>query len=134
MTRRPPLLLTRNRLLACIGINQLATPGLGSLMARRYISGAAQLLLALAGFALIVVWMFQLFYRLTLRELDQPAPQSPNDRMWTWGLILFGASWLWALVTSISLFRLIKAAERLGPAANPPRIAEHSRPKPGASP
>ena len=124
MTRCPPRPLTRNRLFACIVINQLATPGLGSLMARRFFSGAGQLLLALAGCALIALWMFQFFYRLTLREMDQPAPQNPDDRLWTWGLILFGASWFWSLATSIGLFRQAKAAERAAREAIPPRIHE----------
>ena len=37
-------------------LNQLATPGLGSLMARRWIAGSGQLLLFLAGFVIYCLW------------------------------------------------------------------------------
>jgi hypothetical protein len=40
-------------------INQLATPGLGSLMGRRWISGACQLLLSLTGCVMLLVWFFK---------------------------------------------------------------------------
>jgi len=40
-------------------VNQLATPGLGSLMAGRWIAGIGQLALALAGFVMVVVWFFE---------------------------------------------------------------------------
>ena len=55
MKRNPPSLATARTALV---INQFATPGLGSLMAGRYLAGSIQLLLALAGFTLIVAWFF----------------------------------------------------------------------------
>ena len=36
-------------------LNQLATPGLGSLMAGRWLAGVGQLALAVAGFVMVVV-------------------------------------------------------------------------------
>jgi hypothetical protein len=119
MRRRPPRILTQRRLLYCILINQLATPGLGSLMARRFVSGAGLLLLALAGFSLSTVWMFQLCYALIVQQLDQPEPPRAPDWLWTGGLMLFGAGWCWALITSVGLYL---EAQRLKPdiAADPP--------------
>ena len=40
----------------CFLVNQLATPGLGSLMAGKTGPGIGQLGLALAGFALVLAW------------------------------------------------------------------------------
>jgi hypothetical protein len=111
MPVQPPRPLTRGRLLICILINQLATPGLGSLIARRFLSGAGQLLLALGGFGLIVTWMVQFFYAVMRQQMGEPA-HSPDRWLSTWGSILFGASWLWALVTSFGLWRQMKALEK----------------------
>jgi hypothetical protein len=111
MTAAPPRPLTRNRLLVSVLINQLATPGLGSLIARRFISGAGQLLLALAGFGMTVVWMVQFFWTVVQQRLGEPITHPPRGWLTTWGSILFGASWLWALVTSVGLWRQMKAAQ-----------------------
>ena len=122
MPNRQPRPLTSNRLLVCILINQLATPGLGSLMARRKLSGAGQLTLALAGFFLVLFWMCRLFYDVTLEQIDQLGAQKPHNWMLTWGLILFGASWVWALVTSFGLWRQARECQQAERAALPPRI------------
>jgi hypothetical protein len=134
MASCPPKILTRQRLLNCILVNQLATPGLGSILARRKVAGAGQLLLALVGSALITIWMFDLSYGLAVQGLDPSDPAKPPDWMWTWGIGLFGASWCWALVTSIALYQ---AAKRMDPASHtavPPRIADNPGKRPGAAP
>ena len=112
MTGRPPRPLTRDRLLVCILINQLATPGLGSLIARRIVAGTGQLLLALTGFGLIVTWMVRFFYAMMLQQMGKPVPPGPPDWMWDRGLAVFGLSWLWALVTSFGLWRQMRILER----------------------
>ena len=92
------------RIGSCILINLAATPGLGSLMAGRWLAGSGQLALALAGFAMIVVWFFEVMavYYGQIGGNEQ----QPHRVGWIGitGAILFGVSWLWALVTSISLF------------------------------
>jgi hypothetical protein len=133
MPIRSPRPLTQQRLLTCIVINQLATPGLGSLLARRKVVGTCQLLLALAGFALITLWMVQFFYGIAIGELDGSLPRKSHDWMWSWGIIFFGASWLWAFVTSISLWRQAKTAGRGDSTGIPPRITEPPPSEPGAS-
>ncbi len=90
----------RNALL----LNQLATPGLGSLVARRWFEGAGQLLLALAGFALILLWfareMAQLYDR-----LNGTGETRPSGSTILGGTVLFSLAWLWSLFTSLSLLR-----------------------------
>jgi hypothetical protein len=105
-------------------VNLAATPGLGSLIARRYWAGTGQLLFALAGFCLIVGWMFELFHRVYLQQLDEPVPPNSSGWMGKWGLICFGASWLWSLFTSLSLLRQVKSDEQAGQKPAPPRLAD----------
>ncbi len=87
-------------------LNQLATPGLGSLMARRWIAGSGQLFLSLAGFGLIMVW----FGQMMLRYYGQISGDSTvhNPVVFTdlvLGAIVFALAWLWSLATSFSLLR-----------------------------
>jgi hypothetical protein len=105
-------------------INLAATPGLGSLLARRYVAGTGQLLLALAGFVLLVSWMFELFYRLVLQQLGRSVPPDASGWLWKWGLVLFGAGWLWSLVTSLSLWRQAKTEEAAQQQPAPPRLTD----------
>ena len=93
-------------------------------MARRFIVGTGQLLLALAGFVLIMIWMFSLLHRVTMEQLGEPVPPKASGWMGKWGLICFGASWLWSLATSLSLLRQAKADEPVEPRTAPPRMAD----------
>lgn len=124
MPNRPPRIITRQRLLVCILINQLATPGMGSIMAGRRVSGVSQLSLALAGCALIVVWMFKFFYRLTMKMFDEPGRPGSPDWLWQWGAILFGIAWCWSLVTSLALWIEMKKLPDPGISPAPPRIRD----------
>ena len=126
MTKQPPRPLSQHRLLTSILINQLATPGLGSLLARRRFSGAGQLCLALAGFGLFMLWMLRVIDREILEALDESVTQPGHSHYWMcrWGLILFGASWLWALVTSLSLWRQANRSPTATGSPAPPVIPE----------
>jgi 4a-hydroxytetrahydrobiopterin dehydratase len=87
-------------------LNQLATPGLGSLMARRWIAGTGQLLLFLAGFVLYCVWAFNNLSRYyNLMYSDEPPTGFGWTRQATIAISLCVVAWLWSLVTSISLMR-----------------------------
>jgi hypothetical protein len=44
--------------------------------------------------------------------------------MGKWGLICFGAGWLWSLVTSISIWWHSNPDELAGPGPVPPRLAK----------
>ena len=122
MAAQPSQKMNRGRAWSCALINQCATPGLGSLMGRRFISGTGQLLLALAGFGLLLVWMGEYFYRRLLMTMDEPVPQHPYLWLGKWGLICFGAGWAWSLITSISLLRQSRADNPAGEGGVPPRI------------
>jgi hypothetical protein len=93
-------------------------------MARRVWVGTGQLLLAVAGFCLIIGWMFEYFHRFFLQQLGEPGPPDSSGLMGKWGLIFFGASWLWSLVTSVSLLRQVRSDELAGRRPVPPRIAD----------
>jgi hypothetical protein len=92
-------------------INQLATPGLGSLMARRYFEGTGQLLLALLGFGLIVAWFISLMLKL-IRDVDEQGGAA-HSVAWIGeaGAAIFALSWIWSLMTSLSLTREARANE-----------------------
>ena len=91
-------------------INQLATPGLGSLMAGRYVAGAGQLALAVIGFCLIIAWFISLMMQI-YQQIDSDAPLKPAAWLGKAGAVTFAASWLWSLVTSFSLLREARANE-----------------------
>jgi|SRR5450759_3570925 hypothetical protein len=118
--------LSETRVWTCILTNLCATPGLGSIMARRVIAGCGQLVLAVAGFLLITGWMCILFYRQFNEAMEKPVTVNPRDWMWQIGVILFGAAWLWSLVTSISLLLEVKRQRAKGVENVPPRINDVS--------
>ena len=84
-------------------INQCATPGLGSLMAGRWIVGSGQLALAVAGCVMVIVWFFKIMIQYFGQITGDVQPR-PVGWIGATGGILFVGSWLWAWVTSISLF------------------------------
>jgi hypothetical protein len=92
-------------------INQLATPGLGSVLARRFVAGIGQLTLACGGFALIMAWFVQHFAEL-YRQI-QNLPSRPPAYPWTGkvGVLLFLAAWLWAWITSLAILREARHAK-----------------------
>jgi 4a-hydroxytetrahydrobiopterin dehydratase len=98
----PPL--SRKRAATCIFINLLATPGLGSIFARRFVAGTIQLIFGLAGFFLTTGWILKAVYNSVSWEMDNTYTAEPN---WIWelGTVFFCVSWLWSLGTSISLWR-----------------------------
>jgi hypothetical protein len=105
-------------------VNQLATPGLGSLMAGRWIAGIGQLALAVAGFVMVVVWFFEIMIQY-YGQITGDVPVHPVGWIGEIGAILFVAAWFWALVTSVSLLRQAKAAEAAEPnRIPPPRLAD----------
>lgn len=133
MSATLPKPLSQTRAWSCVLVNQLATPGLGSLMGRRIWAGVCQLLLALAGSGFLMGWMWQFFNRRLLLAMDEPVPQYSYDWLVKWGILFFGASWLWALVTSISLLRQAKAEEQAGEEQIPPRITRPPPANPGST-
>ncbi len=108
-------------------VNQCATPGLGSLMAGRWIAGTGQLLLAVAGFVFVVMWFLKTMTQL-YDQIDGDVEPHPVGWIGELGAVLFGAAWLWALVTSLSLVARAKSEEPTVPQTLPPMAKPPAEP------
>lgn len=112
---RPPAknLLTPARAMGCMVANLLLAPGLGTLLARRVMAGAGQLIVFLAGFLLFVA-----FFVDEMRQLYGLMFSDGDVRLHYWllwsGVGICAAAWLWSLVTSISFIREANRNEREG--------------------
>lgn len=112
--------LSRTAARNCLLINQLATPGLGSLMAGRWVAGLGQLLLAVAGFAMVIGWFALTLANVYNQAINDAEPQ-PAGWLGGVGALVFGVAWLWALVTSLQILRSARSAESAlhrGPSGN----------------
>lgn len=95
-------------------------------MGGRILAGLGQLLLALIGFGFVVLWFLKtikVYYSLA----DEDAPDAAHvsyAKLFLAGALFFGASWLWSLLTSISLVRNAKVPEPPPPGSIPPRITK----------
>lgn len=102
-------------------VNQFATPGLGSLMAGRFVSGAGQLLLALAGFVLVMAWFGSVFLRM-YNDLAGNPPTRARGWLGEAGAGIFAISWIWALFTSLSILREAPKSDSQPPPEVPPPL------------
>lgn len=73
-------------------------------MAGRWVAGIGQLILAVVGFCLVVAWFFMVMSQF-YQQLNAEAPSRSFARLGEVGALIFGAAWLWSLVTSLSLLR-----------------------------
>ena len=90
-----------------LSINLLVLPGLGSLLVRRRIAGAAQAMLAGVGAALSVWWLALLVGQWT-EEGSFPWDGGDAFHMGVTGVLVFGVAWMWSLATSLSVIRGIR--------------------------
>ena len=111
-SRRRGKRLDRSAAMACAGINLLATPGLGTLMAGRLWAGLAQLAVAVIGFVLVMIWMALKFWSV----INGSAP--PAHWWWQLGLPIFLAAWVASAWSSYDMWR-----EAAG-ASVPPKLNE----------
>jgi hypothetical protein len=88
----------------CFLLNQFATPGLGSLMAKRWLAGTGQLVLAVAGCGLVVAWFIQTMKQ-SYASFTSGTELNPNYALMKAGAIIFIAAWIWSLITSLSIVR-----------------------------
>jgi 4a-hydroxytetrahydrobiopterin dehydratase len=89
-------------------LNQLGTPGLGSLLARRWVEGAGQLLLSVVGFGLVAVWFAQMMMGYYGQMFgNNPAHRTTPLTKLVLGAGLFALAWVWSLATSFSLMRAV---------------------------
>ncbi len=86
-------------------LNLLATPGLGSLAAGRWLEGFGQLALSVTGFILVLVWFIREIVPYYGEMFSDTPPSIVGLSMVGEGMGLFALAWVWSLVTSISLSR-----------------------------
>jgi len=87
-------------------LNQLGTPGLGTLLAGRWLEGVLQLLVFLAGFGLFCVWAFRnlmQYYQMMFNDAPRTAPGNIGFALG--GVGICALAWVWSLLTSFSLLR-----------------------------
>lgn len=92
-------------------LNLLATPGLGTLAARRWLEGGAQLLLAVTGFGLVCLWFVREMVPYYGQMFSDTPPPVGGFKMLGLGAALFALAWCWSLVTSLRLSRLVSQQE-----------------------
>jgi 4a-hydroxytetrahydrobiopterin dehydratase len=97
--------LTRKRIISCVLFNLLGTPGMGSVIARRWFAGIGQIILSLAGFVLVLIWFYRLVIVQFYGQINGPVTPQPVGWIGLLGAILFALAWFWSLGTSISLLR-----------------------------
>jgi hypothetical protein len=92
---------------SALATNLLVLPGLGSIMARRRVSGVLQAVLALAGTGLALYWLVS-FVRLWSAEGSFPMDGGEDFGLGLSGVGIFGLGWLWSLVTSLLVLREVR--------------------------
>lgn len=95
---------------ACLLMNLLVLPGLGSLIAGCRTSGFLQATLALVGTALTtVLWAPMLTTIIRTGQLPEEVGQS----IWggLLGILIFVIAWVWALVTGLSILRRCRGGD-----------------------
>ena len=98
--------ISRSKARNAVLLNQLGTPGLGSLMAGRYKSGTLQLLLFLTGFGLFCFWAGRNlveYYHMAFHSTPDE-PTGVDWMAWT-GAGICVLAWCWSMVTGFSLLR-----------------------------
>jgi 4a-hydroxytetrahydrobiopterin dehydratase len=97
--------LSRKRIVSCVMMNLVATPGLGSFLAHRRVAGIGQILLSIVGFLLLLDWFYQLVVVQYFGQIMGEVKIQPVGYIGLIGGGVFVASWLWSLATSISLLQ-----------------------------
>ena len=98
---------------ALVGLNLLATPGLGTLMAGRFWAGITQLTLACVGFGMVLWWFYYLF-----RGLVAGVTEFGHMELLQLGLVLLFVSWVGALWSSVGMLRNKAEAGKIPPKLN----------------
>jgi 4a-hydroxytetrahydrobiopterin dehydratase len=86
-------------------LNLLGTPGLGSLVARRWLEGIGQLILSVIGFALVLIWFIREIIPYYGEMFNNAEPSPVGLKMLALGAAMFALAWFWSLATSLSLSR-----------------------------
>ena len=95
--------MDETRAWTCLGMN-LAQPGLGTALAGRFVEGALQAVLAVAGALVLLRWFF-LFLDEWKHLGHYPWGGGEDLMLWLTGIALFAAGWVWSLVTGLAMVR-----------------------------
>ncbi len=108
----PPKLLSRATVRNVMLLNLLATPGLGTLVAGRWMEGLCQLGLSVAGFAALMIWFIRQmipYYGMMFGDSNAP----PVDFfLLKLGAALFLFAWVWSLFTGSMLSKQVSQQEK----------------------
>lgn len=97
----PPKPVKRLAAWVCLLLNLFVLPGLGSLIVRRPLKAAIQIILALAGFALTIAGGGPMLETI-VRTNELPDQLGSSFWMALAGVVLFLIAWIWALSGSVS--------------------------------
>jgi hypothetical protein len=98
----------RNRALILVGLNLACLPGLGTVLSRRWISGALQMLVFVTGFFLATPAMLRYLVE-AARGIATSEIPSMEWRPIFAAALLCVASWLWSLQSSARIVREMKS-------------------------
>ncbi len=113
VARIPP----QDRISIAVAINLLATPGLGTWIAGRRLTGTAQMILAGAGVTPVLLYLGTLVVRAYRAVLTGLEPEPAPTTLLKYGLALFAIAWIWAACSSLALW--LESRRRESP---PPRL------------
>lgn len=109
--------------MALAGINLLATPGLGTILAGKFMRGLIELALSVSGFAFIIAWMFKAFFAMVAVAADtnNGGPADSYSFLWKIGVPMFAAGWL---ISAWSSILFIQEASKMAPPKipTPPKL------------
>lgn len=110
----------RDHAVACLVLNLVVLPGLGTILAKRVISGVLQMVLALVGLVLASVWLYKWIGAYLALFRDGVGSGFPP---WHTALIALGflvVSWLWSAVSGIIFLRKARGHAPVPAAPVPP--------------
>jgi len=104
--------------MTCLLVNQLACPGIGTMMAGRRVTGLVQAIIMVAGFCLTLAYALMYLSAVYKFVLDARATEAtwkamqPSAWLGIVGFVLCSVAWLWALVSS---FQIVNESRRRQP-------------------
>jgi hypothetical protein len=127
MSARPKRPLTRDHAWAYVLLN-ISVPGWGSLKAGRIFAGLGELAIVVTGLVMLAAWFFEWMNRIVQSEIGDSLPPVPPAWLWQGGVISCVISWVWTIITCVSLMREARAYEAEVRRNTPPVLAEIPKP------